>query len=734
MENLTNLEQTAYSSWMQGDYNEAAQLYEQAMIVNPEKLEHCWYLGLMLLLQEKEEEAHTTWLLGMMEGSDEQTEEWTSELLSILRTEALRLEELEQVSAAWLIRQHIREIAPTDIHNLLNLIKLAIGQEMLTDEELEKWQLTSLIEAMPPGNLDPNLLVKISQLLFDFAPLHPYSREFVGVCLPHLEGNSDFRDLVLVTAVKIGLSMGETDIAIPLAELCLRINAPHPEEIFGHLASFYEKERNYSKALEAANQRYALCKSVPDKISANDQVIKALLVEGKWEDAYPRMKEQESMFVSFLQQLPQFLDAVTASRLLTATFYFSYFWDEPRRTRPIQNQVAELFQSCAQTYALSKGYQPPQRPDRESTNTKSLKIGYLSNSLRKHSVGWMARWLFQYHDHERFEIYGYFVDYQPGDSLQDWYLSKVDWAYKLGANSQDIAAQIVADEIDILIDLDSLTLQTTYQVMALKPAPIQVTWLGLDASGLPAIDYYLADPYVLPDSAEDYYSEKIWRFPQTYIAVDGFEVGVPTRRRQDLDIPADAVVYYSGQTSSKRHPETARSQLKIIKEVSNSYFLIKTWPDVDTIKDFFRELADAEGVERDRLRFLPNEPEQTHRANLGIVDVVLDTYPYSGATTTFETLWMGIPIVTRVGEQWAARNSYTMMMNAGVTEGIAWTEEEYINWGIRLGKDSELRKQIHWRLMNSRKTAPLWNAENFTRQMEDAYQQMWENYLQSIRV
>ncbi|MCT7974677.1 O-linked N-acetylglucosamine transferase, SPINDLY family protein [Laspinema olomoucense] len=733
MENITNLEQTAYSSWMQGNYNKAAQLYEQAILANPEKLEYCWYLGLMFLLQEKEEEAHSTWLLGMMEASEDQTEEWTSELLYILHKEALRLEELQQVSASWLIRQHIREIAPTDIHNLLHLIKLAIAQEMLPDEELQEWQVTQLIKEMPTDTLDANLLVGVSEQLFKFAPLHPFCYEFAEVCLPHLQGNSNFRDLVLVAAVNIGLSMGETEIAISLADLCLRINAPHPEEILGHLATFHEKNQNYSKAQEAAKQRYALCESLPDKISANDLLIKVLLIEGKWEESYARMEQQESMFISLLQQPPKQMDTVTASRLLTATFYFPYFWDEPRRTRQIQNQVAELFQNCAQTYAKSKGYKLPQHRERNSINTKPLKIGYVSNSLRKHSVGWMARWLFQYHDHRRFEIYGYFVDYKPGDSLQEWLISKVDRVYKLGADSQDIATQIVADGIDILVDLDSLTLQATYQVMALKPAPIQVTWLGLDASGLPAIDYYLADPYVLPDDAEDYYCEKIWRFPQTYIAVDGFEVGVPTRRRQDLDIHPDAVVYYSGQTSSKRHPETARSQLKIIKEVSNSYFLIKTWPDVDIVKDFFRQLADAEGVERDRLRFLPNEPEETHRANLGIVDVVLDTYPYSGATTTFETLWMGIPIVTRVGEQWAARNSYTMMMNAGVTEGIAWTEEEYINWGIRLGNDSELRKQIYWRLMNSRKTAPLWNAEKFTRQMEDAYQQMWENYLQSIR-
>jgi predicted O-linked N-acetylglucosamine transferase (SPINDLY family) len=253
--------------------------------------------------------------------------------------------------------------------------------------------------------------------------------------------------------------------------------------------------------------------------------------------------------------------------------------------------------------------------------------------------------------------------------------------------------------------------------------------LGWDASGVPTIDYFIADSSVLPDSAQEYYTEKIWRLPHTYIAVDGFEVGVPTLRREDLEIESNAVVYFSGQTGYKRHPDTIRLQMQIIKEVPNSYFLIKGGAEEKSLKSLFTQIAQEVGVDSDRLRFLPLvASEAIHRANLGIADVVLDTYPYNGATTTLETLWMGIPLVTRVGEQFAARNSYTMMMNAGITEGIAWTEEEYVEWGIRFGKDEALRQQVAWKLRQSRKTSPLWNAHQFTRQMENAYEQMWQQY------
>ena len=296
------------------------------------------------------------------------------------------------------------------------------------------------------------------------------------------------------------------------------------------------------------------------------------------------------------------------------------------------------------------------------------------------------------------------------------------------ASIAEIADRINDDQIDILVELDSLTSFGGCGVVALKPAPIQVHWLGYDASGIPAIDYFIADPYVLPADAQSYYSEKIWRLPHTYIAVDGFEVHTPSFRRDQLDIPSDAVVFLNSQTGLKRQIDCTRLQLQIIQAVPNSYFLIKSFrSSPEFTEEFFRDLAESEGISGDRLRFLPDVPSEfVHRANLALADVVLDTYPYNGATTTLEALWMGLPIVTRVGEQFAARNSYTMMMNVGVTEGLAWTDAEYLDWGIRLGTDRSLRQAIQAKLQRSRHSSPLWNGQAFARSMEQAYKQMWQ--------
>jgi predicted O-linked N-acetylglucosamine transferase (SPINDLY family) len=414
--------------------------------------------------------------------------------------------------------------------------------------------------------------------------------------------------------------------------------------------------------------------------------------------------------------------------LLISPFFFPYLGDNVQENRFFRNQISQLFQKNIHANLapdLQFIHSPkPQEPAK-------IRIGYIASTLRKHSVGWLSRWLFHYHDRNSFHINLYLINQDMEDTfMQNFFRCKVDVTYTFRNEAPTIAKQIKDDEIDILIDLDSLTLDTGCQVMALKPAPIQVTWLGWDASGIPAIDYYIIDPYVLADNAQQYYSETLWRLPQTYVAVDGFEVGTPTLKRADLDIPDDAVTFFSAQVGYKRHPDTIKLQLQIIKEVPNSYFLIKGIGDKGIIRDYFGKLAEEVGVNPDRLRFVDRDGDElTHRANLGIADVVLDTYPYNGATTTLETLWMGIPMVTRVGEQFAARNSYTFMKNAGIEEGIAWTDEEYVEWGIRLGKDRALRWEIAGKLRASRQTSPLWNAKKFTQEMENAYRQMWAKYL-----
>ncbi len=420
-----------------------------------------------------------------------------------------------------------------------------------------------------------------------------------------------------------------------------------------------------------------------------------------------------------------------SSSLITLNNLFLYLEDNPAENRLFLNKIGNLFENhIKQEY----DYIPSPitfKLAQQKTNPK-LKIGYIGRTLRCHSVGWLSRWLMQYHNKDNFDLNIYLIC-QPEDYVtEQWFRKNASSIKSFGSDINEIVREIRKDDIDILVDLDSFTSQITNIIMALKPASIQVSWLGMDTPGIPSIDYLITDPYVLPDNAQEYDSEKIWRLPSTYLAIDGFEIDVPTLKREHLDIDDQAIIYLNIQSALKRNPRIIHLQMKIIKAIPNSYLLIKGQDLDETGHKLFEDIALEEGVSKDQLRFLPFTPtEAIHRANLSIADVVLDTYPYNGATTTLETLWREIPLVTRVGEQFAARNSYTFMMNAGITEGIAWSDEEYVEWGIKIGTDEQLRKEISWKLKQSKKTSPLWNGKQFAVDMETAYQQMWEIYLQN---
>lgn len=730
-----NWQEQAHQYLVQGQYGQAASLYEQAIASEPELKSHYWHLGLLLVLQEQEAEAQMTWWLAIEEGEPEQVDLWTAELLQVLDIEAQRREALADNSIAWAIRQHMREISPREINNLLQITHLSIELERFIGYELTEWGVIELLQ--PLIDLDLQLLLQVLQEVLDATPLYPTSLELAEACLPYFPNPQVCFNILLPASIKIGYTLRHHGLAAKLVELYLRLDTENVEAL-RHLTCFYQHAGNYAKGIEMAKLCYSRMQTVPEKIYGMHLLLRGLMnAGGYWEEAVAACQELESLMLSLIETQPIPLSETSTMRLLTPFFSLPHVKDEPTRMRPLLNQVAQFFQKNIQIHAQEQAERYCQRwlnvP--RLVTTRPLKIGYVSDCLRRHSVGWLARGVFEHHDRDRFQIHTYFSNSKQGeDCIQEWYIEHSCKAYKLGVDALEIAEKIYEDEIDILIDLDSVTVDAISKVIALKPAPIQVTWLGWDASGIPAIDYFIADPYVLLPSAQDYYREKIWRLPHTYIAVDGFEVGIPTLRRDQLDVPSDAVVYLSAQKGYKRHPDTVRLQMRIIKEVPNSYFLIKGLADQESVKSFFTQIAAEEGVECDRLRFLPVvNLEEVHRANLGIADVVLDTYPYNGATTTLETLWMGIPLVTRVGEQFAARNSYTMMINAGMTEGIAWTDEEYVEWGVRLGKDPALRQKIAWQLRQSRQTAPLWNAKQFTREMEKAYEGMRQRYVEAGR-
>ena len=739
----------AYEYLLQKDYTSAVSIYEQAIADAPENVINYFYLGLLQLLQGQEKESQFTWIKCINEeASNEQIDVWTDDLIAILGTEISRQKDNQEYEKAWIISCYVHEIDHTNFDNSLMWIWLSIKLQRLNTkssifiEVIKTLTANNVAETSIEFNKD--LLKEVLESLLQYEP-YPLLAEFIEASLPFFSQNVIFiYELLLKSSYQLAFDKRRYKLAISLLQLCLNfLPEDSPEHIPNRLLLIeqtcvvYLEDFNYDKALELARSLCLLSEEVRNKWYLRPSyLLVGILCKkgGHWQEMISAFTNHQSLILELIEANPDGIPQPLISQLYYTNYISSYVSDEPRLNRSLQNQLAQICQVNTDV-DLTKQMSKLRQRSRSRSSSHKLKIGYISKCMTSHSVGWLARWLIKYHDRNQFQLYGYFVFYQHDfNALQSWYESQMDQVYRIGIDGvQDyaaIAAKIYEDEIDILIDLDSITNDVNCAVMALKPAPIQITWLGSDASGTPTVNYFIADPYVLPDSAQEYYTEKIWRLPQTYIGVDGFEVGVPSLRRDQLDIPDDAVVYLSAQTAYKRSPDTIRLQMQIIKAVPNSYFLIKGFGDQGALKDFFIQIAIAENVNVSSLRFLPiTKTGDEHRANLAIADIVLDTFPYNGATTTLETLWMCIPIVTKVGEQFAARNSYTMMMNAGISEGIAWNNAEYVEWGIRLGTDAALREDIATRLKASRQTSPLWNGEKFAREMENAYQQMWQQYI-----
>jgi predicted O-linked N-acetylglucosamine transferase (SPINDLY family) len=722
-------------------YLQATELYERLAEAEPEQVSHYWHLGLARLLAGEETEAQLTWMMVMEEGDAGQVDGWTKDLVAVLETQlsTLNLDETDSskkshdLKLAWTIRQYIRELLPDDISNLLHLVQLTIQLGLFEGKNLEDWGLTSRLRTESHDFLDVDWLLQVMVQVLEEWFEDPLTLEFTEVCLGWVKDSEALIGLLLPKAAKLFDSGTIRDTALSelFLEYCLRYDSQHLE-VLRYLSGCYYRDGRLLESIALSKRYRDVCKTIPDQLIGITLVMNRMLRTGsQWQEAHELQQQQQALLQKFIQEYVPSEQPIEPHVLCSSFFATAYFDDIPAQTRPQQNQIAQLCQSDMYFHAKPSIDLFQQRNSAPRTKKDKIKISYVSNCFKKHSVGWLARWLFKHHDHNRFEICTYHIRQNHLDEFADhWFVQNADESAQLHGGSLVMAEYISEHGQDILIDLDSITHDGTCGIMALKPAPIQVSWLGFDAPGLPTVDYFIADPYVLPENAQDYYSEKIWRLPSTYVAVDGFEIGVPTLRREHLDIPGDAVIYLTSQQGHKLNPDIVRSQLQILKEVPDSYFLIKGRVEESLLQKAFEEIAETEGVPLDRLRFLPDAPsEYIHRANLQIADVVLDTYPYNGATTTLETLWMGIPIVTRVGQQFSARNTYAFMTNAGITEGIAWTQEEYIEWGVRLGKDATLREQIQRKLRQSRHTSPLWNGKQFAREMEQAYEAMFQIYL-----
>ena len=297
-------------------------------------------------------------------------------------------------------------------------------------------------------------------------------------------------------------------------------------------------------------------------------------------------------------------------------------------------------------------------------------------------------------------------------------------------SDQDVSSLIRNDKIDILIDLTGHTNLNRLLVFSMKPAPIQITYLGYPATtGLSTIDYRLTDQWADPPGLDDqYYSETLIHLRQ------GFLCYRPPENTPDIgDCPAKEngyITFGSFNNLAKITPEVINCWAEILSQIPNSRLIIKNKSMIDVeVKNYYLGAFNKKGITSNRLEIFPEMRSFSEHLSLyNKVDIALDTFPYNGTTTTCEALWMGVPIITLKGDRHAGRVGVSLLTRTEMTDFIADTIDEYIAKAIEFSGKIDLLADIRTNMRDRLSKSPLCNAQDFTRNLEETYRMLWRKW------
>lgn len=355
---------------------------------------------------------------------------------------------------------------------------------------------------------------------------------------------------------------------------------------------------------------------------------------------------------------------------------------------------------------------------------RKLRVGYVSADFRRHPVAFFFEPIVEHHDRQQFEIYCYYNHFACDDVTLRLKDMADCWRDVRSLNDEELAQQIHADQIDILMDLTGHTADNRLPVFAWKPAPIQFTWLGyVVTTGMSSIDYIFTDRHYTPDAeAESYYSEK-----PVYLST--YRVFRPEADLPVGELPALSkgyVTFGSFNSFIKISEQVLALWARLLNEIPDSRLsiIVAAKESVDYVKAFFAE----RGVAEERLMIF-NRLSMSHFLQLhNHVDVALDSFPFTGFTTSFHGLWMGVPMITMVGNRIVSRSGLSLLAPLGLEEFAVYSQDEYIEkakyWVQNLHRLADIRAGLRDQLRNS----TLMDEISFTRDFEAGFRRCWQDW------
>jgi predicted O-linked N-acetylglucosamine transferase (SPINDLY family)/SAM-dependent methyltransferase len=357
-----------------------------------------------------------------------------------------------------------------------------------------------------------------------------------------------------------------------------------------------------------------------------------------------------------------------------------------------------------------------------------VRVAYLSADVGEHPVSQLLVGVLEKHDRQRFETLLVCLESEDGSALGKRMRGAVDRVLEVRRDSDaSVARQLRELEVDIVVDLQGMTQGMRAEILARRPAPIQVSYLGFAATmGAPYIDYIIADSVVIPAGAEAGYSEQIARLPQCFLPFDNTQSiaeRVPTRAEAGL--PESGLVFCDFNNHIKITPPVFDVWMRLLKAIPDSCLWLR-WAAEDVTTNLRRE-AQARGVDPQRLIFAVKVPTLAeHLARQRLADLFLDTFPYNAHATAAQALWAGVPVLTCQGQSFASRVAASLLHACGMPQLITDDLQQYEHRALSLARDPEQLLHLRQTLASNLRTAPLFDTELYTRDLEGAFLAMVE--------
>ena len=686
-------------------------------------------------------------------------------ILDLLQT-ALRQHQAGQLTEAERLYRAVLAAHPQqpDAWHLLGVIAFQAGQFDIAAERIQQ-AIALNSEAAPFHNNLGNVWKSQRNLA---AAITSYRRAIQ--LQPH------FADALNNLGVALQEHSADFETALACYAAALQ-QQPNCAEVFNNQGTALRRLGRLDEAI-ASYERAVLLR--PDYVDALNNLGVAWTAKGSLDEAHHALGRALQLRPNSAKTLISLGNVFKdQGRIADSLAHFRRAWDvEPHNADAQDNYLYTLVFSpdhnAAAIYAEHQRWsaslpsfaarQEPRPPVGAASNEiDRLRIGYVSPDFRSHAESFFTVPLFENHDHDQFEIFAYSDVTEPDIVTERLRASTDHWIETAALSDQQLAQRIRDDRIDVLVDLTLHMAKNRLRMFALKPAPAQVCWLAYQGTtGLPQMDFLLSDPHLDPPGMfDEFYSERTIRLPETFWCYDSLIDSSPSLTRRvsegeccnDLqnqsisecppsltlrvgeraadprglvsDLPAlrnGFVTFGSLNAFCKVNPPLLRLWASVLRAVPNSRLMLLA-PE-GSHRETTLSLFETECVARERIVFVAKRPRAEYLSYFNDIDISLDTLPYGGQTTSLDSFWMGVPVISMLGNTAVGRAGASQLRNLGLPELIAESPEQFVAIAVALAKAPqrliELRSTLRQRLLNS----PLMDGPRFARHVEEAFRQI----------